>query len=241
MNQETDDNFALLTRIKQGDQTALDSLVERNMGLVRNIAKRFTGRGIDYEDLVQIGVIGMIKAARSFDPAYGCVFSTYAVPHISGEIKRTLRDDGSVKIGRELKRRSAECAGARERLEGALGREPKLSELACEIGLSLEETAEALAAYSPVRSLSEPVDGDEGCELGGLIADPEDPYSAVCERQALRAAVAELDEFERRVVELRYRHELSQSRTGDILGVSQVRISRSEKKILEKLRSSLSS
>ncbi|MBQ7160263.1 MAG: sigma-70 family RNA polymerase sigma factor [Clostridia bacterium] len=236
---ERDENSALLLALKDGDESALDAIVERNMGLVRSAALRFTGRGMEYDDLVQTGVIGMIKAARSFDPSFGCVFSTYAVPLIIGEIKRTLRDDGTVKIGRELKRRAALAARARERLENRLGREPRLSELAEEAGMTPDETAEALAAYSPVRSLSEPADGEDGCELGGMIADPDDPYSRVCEREALGRAISGLGEFERRLVDLRFRRELSQSRVGELLGVSQVRVSRSEKKIIEKLRAAM--
>ena len=233
------DNSLLLRSVREGDQAALDALVERNMGLARSVALRFTGRGMEYEDLVQTGVIGMIKAARSFDPGYGCVFSTYAVPYIAGESKRVLRDDGTVKIGRELKRRAAVCARAREAFTDRMGREPRLSELSRETGCTPEETAEALAACSPVRSLSEPVDGGEGCDLGGTIADPDDHYARICESDALTRAVAGLCEFERRVVDLRFRRELSQSRAGELLGVSQVKISRSEKRIIQKLKEAM--
>ena len=236
---ERDENADLLLALRRGDASALDALTERNMGLVRSIALRFTGRGVEYDDLVQTGVIGMIKAARSFDPAFGCVFSTYAVPLITGEIKRMLRDDGAVKVGRELKRRAVLTARAREKLENRLGREPRLSELARETGMTPEETAEALSAYSPVRSLSEPADGEEGCELGGVIADPDDPYSRICENEALKKAISGLCDFERRLIDLRFRRELSQSRAGEILGVSQVRVSRSEKRIIEKLRAAM--
>ncbi len=233
-----ENNAALLSRIKEGDDEALSLLTEENMGLVRSLALRFTGRGVDYDDLVQTGTIGMIRAARSFDPSYGCVFSTYAVPLIVGEIKRMLRDDGSVKIGRELKRRAMIAARAREKLEGELGREPKLSELAGECGMTPEETAEALAAYTPVRSLSESV-GEDMPELGDMIADPDDVYEIVCERQALAAAVSRLEPFQRSIVYLRYKKELSQAQTGAILGVSQVKVSREEKKIIEELRRKL--
>ncbi len=233
-----ENNAALLSRIREGDDEALSLLTEENMGLVRSLALRFTGRGVDYDDLVQTGTIGMIRAARSFDPSYGCVFSTYAVPLIVGEIKRMLRDDGSVKIGRELKRRAMIAARAREKLEGELGREPKLSELARECGMTVEETAEALAAYTPVRSLSESA-GDDMPELGDMIADPDDMYETVCERQALAAAVARLEPFQRSIVYLRYKKELSQAQTGAILGVSQVKVSREEKKIIEELRRKL--
>ncbi len=236
---DRDDNAALLASLKSGDSVALDLLVEKNMGLVRSIALRFTGRGMEYDDLVQTGAIGMIKAARSFDPGFGCVFSTYAVPLIAGEIKRALRDDGAIKVGRELKRRASLVARTRERLEERLGRDPRLSELAAEAGMTVEDTAEALAASSPVRSLAEQVDGEEGCELGGTVADPDDPYSRVCEREALIRAVSGLGESERRLIDLRFRRELSQTRVGELMGISQVRVSRSEKKILEKLREAM--
>lgn len=233
-----ENNAFLLSRIRDGDDVALERLIEENMGLVRSLALRFIGRGVDYEDLVQTGAIGMIRAARSFDPSYGCVFSTYAVPLIVGEIKRMLRDDGQIKVGRELKRRAMLVARARERLENKLGREVKLSELAQECELPPEETAEALAAYTPVRSLSESM-GDDMPELGELIADPDDEYERVCERESLALAVSALEPLQRSIVYLRYKKELSQAQTGAVLGVSQVKVSREEKKIIEELRRKL--
>lgn len=233
-----ENNAILLSRIKEGDEEALACLTEENIGLVRSLALRFVGRGVDYEDLVQTGTIGMIRAARSFDDSFGCVFSTYAVPLIIGEIKRMLRDDGPVKVGRELKRRAALAARTRERLENKLGREVKLSELAAECRMSTEETAEALAAYTPVRSLSESF-GDDMPELGDTIADSDDPYEHICERQALIGAISELDPFHRSIIYLRYKKELSQAQTGRLLGVSQVKVSREEKKIIEALKRKL--
>ena len=238
--ERSDSNASLLERARGGDGEALGDLAERNAGLVKSVALRFTGRGVELDDLIQTGMIGMLKAARRFDPSFGCAFSTYAVPLIAGEIKRMLRDGGSVKIGRELKRRASQTARARERLESVLGREPRVSELAAETGLSIGETAEALAAYSPVRSLSDPV-GDDSDELGDLISDPSDDYERVCEEETLKSAISGLTDFERRVVYLRYGRELTQSQTGRLLGVSQVRISRAEKRILERLRAEMSS
>ena len=226
-----ENNALLLSRIKDGDEDALASLTEENIGLVRSLALRFVGRGVDYEDLVQTGTIGMIRAARSFDDSYGCVFSTYAVPLIVGEIKRMLRDDGPVKVGRELKRRAALAARTRERLENELGRDVRLSELAAECGMSQEDAAEALAAYTPVRSLSESF-GDDMPELGDTIADGDDAYERICERQALIGAIAQLEPFQRSIIYLRYKKELSQAQTGRLLGVSQVKVSREEKKII---------
>lgn len=233
-----ENNALLLSRIKEGDEEALACLTEENIGLVRSLALRFVGRGVEYEDLVQTGTIGMIRAARSFDDSYGCVFSTYAVPLIVGEIKRMLRDDGPVKVGRELKRRAALAARTRERLENELGREIRLSELAAECGMSQGEAAEALAAYTPVRSLSESF-GDDMPELGDTIADGEDVYEHICEHQALVGAIAQLEPFQRSIIYLRYKKELSQAQTGRILGVSQVKVSREEKKIIEALKRKL--
>ncbi|MBQ3099848.1 MAG: sigma-70 family RNA polymerase sigma factor [Clostridia bacterium] len=233
-----ENNALLLSRIKDGDEDALASLTEENIGLVRSLALRFVGRGVDYEDLVQTGTIGMIRAARSFDDSYGCVFSTYAVPLIVGEIKRMLRDDGPVKVGRELKRRAALAARTRERLENELGRDVRLSELAAECGMSQEDAAEALAAYTPVRSLSESF-GDDMPELGDTIADGDDAYERICERQALIGAIAQLEPFQRSIIYLRYKKELSQAQTGRLLGVSQVKVSREEKKIIEALKRKL--
>ena len=233
-----ENNALLLSRIKEGDEEALACLTEENIGLVRSLALRFVGRGVEYEDLVQTGTIGMIRAARSFDDSYGCVFSTYAVPLIVGEIKRMLRDDGPVKVGRELKRRAALAARTRERLENEFGREIKLSELAAECGMSQEEAAEALAAYTPVRSLSESF-GEDMPELGDTIADGEDAYERICEHQALVGAIAQLEPFQRSIIYLRYKKELSQAQTGRLLGVSQVKVSREEKKIIEALKRKL--
>ncbi|MBQ4054990.1 MAG: sigma-70 family RNA polymerase sigma factor [Clostridia bacterium] len=233
-----ENNALLLSRIKEGDEEALSRLTEENIGLVRSLALRFVGRGVDYEDLVQTGTIGMIRAARSFDESFGCVFSTYAVPLIVGEIKRMLRDDGPVKVGRELKRRAALAARTRERMENALGREVRLGELAAECRMTPEETAEALCAYTPVRSLCETM-GDDMPELGDTIADGDDPYERICERQALADAISSLEPFQRSLIYLRYKKELSQAQTGSLLGVSQVKISREEKKIIEALKRKL--
>ena len=232
-------NAELLERLRRGDGEALGEIVEANMGLVRSVALRCAGRGVEYDDLVQTGAIGLLKAARSFDPGRGCAFSTYAVPLILGEIRRMLRDDGAVKIGRELKRRAQAAARARERLEQRLGRDVTVSEVAREAGLTPEETAEALGAALPVRSLSEPADGEEGRELGQIIGDPDDPYERICERRALSCAIGKLSKFERALLLCRFRRELTQKQTGWVLGVNQVKVSREEKKILAKLRAAL--
>lgn len=222
-----------------GDEGALDELVRINAGLVRSIASRYADRGTEIEDLVQIGTIGLIRAARGFDFSYGTVFSTYAVPLISGEIKRFLRDDGTVKIGRELRRRARICAAKRSEYISENGREPKMSELAELCGLTCEETAEALCASVGVRSLSETTGESESLTLESQIEDPADRIASLTENIALSEAIATLGKMQKAIVFLRFTRELSQAQTGKLLGVSQVKVSREEKKILQALRNAL--
>lgn len=164
------DNEALLKKAQAGDEKAFEEIISSNMGLVKRIALKFTDRGVDFEDLVQIGAIGMIKAVRSFDFSYECVFSTYAVPLILGEIRRFLRDDGMIKVSRQTKRQGIEILRQKEAFIKAHAREPKLTELAELCGISSEELVYALDAVNPVHSLNESVGDDEG-ELGDFVAD----------------------------------------------------------------------
>ena len=217
----------------------MSEAVGNNLGLVKSIALRFRDRGTEYEDLVQIGTIGMIKAIRSFDFTYGTAFSTYAVPLIIGEIKRFLRDDGLIRVSRDLRRKGALLLKERESLSGELGREPRLSELAERCGLPADELAEALDAVSPVRSLNEP-QGEEGMTLEGTLSDRVSEIDLVTDRIALRESVAKLPPLWRQILILRYEKCLSQEETGRILGLSQVKISREEKKIITFLRGELS-
>ncbi len=231
-------NNELLRRIKEGDNKALDELVENNMGLVKSIVRRFVDRGCEFEDLLQIGTMGMIKAARSFDFGYSTVFSTYAVPLIIGEIRRFLRDDGMVKVSRTLKRDGACVMKHREDFMRDNGREPRVEELATLCGMTVENVVTALEAVSPIASLSEPV-GEDGMTLDGIIAADENEIDIATDRIALFEAIRELPTMQRQIITLRYMRELSQQQTGDILGLSQVKVSREEKKILEKLRKAL--
>nr|MBQ4317724.1 sigma-70 family RNA polymerase sigma factor [Clostridia bacterium] len=231
-------NNELLKRIKEGDDKALDELVKRNMGLVKSIVTRFGDRGCDYEDLLQIGTIGMIKAARSFDFGYNTVFSTYAVPLIIGEIRRFLRDDGAVKVSRTLKRDGMTVMKCREEYIRIHGCEPRLEELAQLSGLDIENVTMALEAATPITSLSEPV-GDDGMTLDGVISDNDNAIDSLTDRIALSEAINELPGLWRQIITLRYFKELSQQQTGALLGLTQVKVSREEKKILEKLRRSL--
>ncbi len=233
------DNDTLLARSLAGDEKATEELLINNGGLVRTLASRFVGRGTDYEDLVQIGMIGLVKAIRTFDPARECAFSTYAVPLILGELRRHIRDDGFVKVSRTRKRLAAILAATRE---AALkeGRELRIEELAEACGVSVEDAVDAIEATAPIRSLSEYMYGEEdGPTLDSAIADTEAPERDF-DRLALSMSIEKLPPLRRKIILLRYFRDLSQQRTADILGLTQVKVSREEKKILAFLRAELS-
>ncbi len=236
------DNTALLLRIKDGDKNALETLISQNMGLVKNIARRFIGRGTDYEDLVQIGIIGMIKAARSFDFTYDTAFSTYAVPLITGEIRRFLRDDGPVKISRTVKKQGAQIMKARESFVGIHGREPHISELEELTGIPSNEIVYSMEAVSAVYSLSEPISTDPNAPtFESSIADENCTFDKITDKIALAEAIRKLPPLWREIITLRYFSDLSQYETGKRLGLTQVKISREEQKILQTLKKSLCS
>ena len=227
------DTLSLLEAARQGDNDACARMMEENSGLIWSIVRRYYGRGVDPEDLYQLGCMGFLKAVRGFDPAFGCQFSTYAVPKIAGEIRRFLRDDGAVKVSRGLKERAGSIRNARDRLQADLGREPTLSELAEETGLEPEEIAAAEEANAPVASLQ--METGEGFTLESVLGT-EGMEEGIVEREALRSAVSSLPDRERQVIVLRYFRGLTQDRTARIMGVSQVQISRVEKKAMEYLR-----
>lgn len=213
------------------------------MGLIRSIALRFRdraleGHGCELDDLIQIGSIGMIKAIKSYDPDYGTAFSTYAVPLIIGEIKRFLRDDGPVKVSRTVKRLGAEIMHARDEYIRREGHEPSVDELSAICGISNEELCAALFAAKPPHSFSEPVT-EEGAELGELLSDRSDALDGLCDRLALREAIRSLPPLWREIVVLRFFREYSQQQTAAALGLTQVKVSREEKKIFARLRSLL--
>ncbi len=238
MNPNYDENLALLERYASGDVSAEEELVTRNSGLVNGIAHRFKGRGVEFEDLVQIGTIGMIKAIRSFDLSRGNAFSTYAVPLIIGEIRRFLRDDGIVKVSRIQKRTGAALMHARERYLAEHGVEPRLEEIAQAVGISPEEAATALDSTSPVRSLSEAI-GDDDFALEDVIPSQDDELGRMLEKIALREIIDTLPPLWKKILLLRYYRDYSQQQTADALGLTQVKISREEKKIFTKLRENL--
>ena len=224
----------LLEAARDGDRAAAEKLVEANSGLIWSIARRYLGRGVESEDLYQLGCVGFLKALRTFDAEYGTRFSTYAVPKISGEIRRFLRDDGPVKVSRSLRERALMIHGARDRLEQQLGREPRLSELSAETGFQPEEIAETELAVSDVSSLQQTL-GDDGLALQDVISDPASEEKLL-DLLSLRMAVSKLSPKERAVIDLRYGRGLTQTAAAKILGVSQVQVSRLERRALEALR-----
>jgi len=226
---------AMLQSAQRGDRAAAEELVVQNTGLIWSVARRYFGRGVDPDDLYQLGCLGFLKAVEGFDLDYGTQFSTYAVPKIAGEIRRFLRDDGTIKVSRSLKERSAMIRAARERLWGALGQEPTLLELSRETGLPPEEIAAAETATGTAESIQKR-SGEDGLALEDVLTDGGMEDSIV-ERIALKEAIACLNEREQMVIKLRYFHGLTQDKTSKILGVSQVQISRIEKKALTTLRS----
>lgn len=232
------ENVKYLTLLSRGDESATAKLMELNAGLVTGLAYRFRGRGTDFEDLVQIGSIGMLKAIRSFDLSRGTAFSTYAVPLIIGEIRKYLRDDGPVKVSRTQKRLGAQLLRERENYIREQGREPRIDELASACGVSSAEAAAALESASPVHSLSEIIAGDD-MSLESIIPSSDDTLGRTVEYIALSETIRTLDPLWRQIVILRYFKDYSQQQTADALGLSQVKVSREEKKIFAHMRREL--
>lgn len=232
------ENSALLERISLGDKTAEERIIRENMGLVKSIAARFSGRGQELEDLIQIGSIGMLKAVRGYDSKYNTAFSTYAVPMIIGEIKRFLRDDGLIKVSREAKRNHRMLMTAKEEYTSAYGREPRLAELCEMCGIETEDAVYAMEACAQTISLQDKIGGDGEMSVEDLVGD--EVIGDVTERIALREAVEKLDKTEKTVIYMRYFKGMTQTETAKRLGATQVKISRMEKKIMGKLRGELS-
>ena len=227
----------LLQAAREGDSRACEQVLEENNGLIWSVVRRYYGRGVEPDDLYQLGCMGFLKAVQGFDPQYGTQFSTYAVPKIAGEIRRFLRDDGPVKVSRGLKERGVSVRGARTRLCAQLGREPSLSELAEETGLTSEEIAAAETAVEPVISLQAET-GENGLTLEGMLTAGSEEERLV-EQMTLRAALAALPEREQQVLLLRYYRGMTQVQTARVVGVSQVQVSRLERRALERLRQEL--
>lgn len=234
---KTLENARLLDLASAGEKWAEEELVKENMGLVRSIAVRFTGRGQELEDLMQIGSLGLIKAVRGYDKSFGTAFSTYAVPLISGEIKRFLRDDGLIKVSREAKRNYAILMKEKEKFILNHGTEPKLSEL-CEIcGMDKESALYAMEACSATVSINEKIGGEDGVSIEEMCSN--DDVADITERIALKETLENLDNKEKNLIYLRYFKGMTQSEVAKRLGVTQVKISRMEKKIREEMRNKL--
>ena len=230
-------NEDLIRRCQAGDEQAKEDILQENSGLIWSVTKRFIGRGSEAEDLFQLGCLGFLKAVEGFDPSFGTQFSTYAVPKISGEIRRFLRDDGAVKVSRGIKERASVIKTAYNQLSQEYGREPTLSELTLKTGLTAEEIAVAESATAAVESIQQD-NGQDGFTLESVLTDTNSE-ERLLEQIALRQAIAKLPEQEATVIHLRYYHGLTQERISKVLSVSQVQVSRIEKKAIEHLRSYL--
>ncbi len=224
----------LIAQAQAGDKIASETLITENSGLIWSVARRFLGRGTEADDLYQLGCLGFIKAVDGFDLQFGTQFSTYAVPKIAGEIRRFLRDDGAVKVSRSIKEQAVTVKTVRNHLTAALGREPTIGEIANQTGLTPEEIALVENATAATESINRQMT-DDGFSLESVLTDTETEEKLV-ERISLRQAIERLSEREATVIKLRYFHGLTQERTSKVLQVSQVQVSRIEKKALTNLR-----
>ena len=227
----------LLERARDGDAEAKEQMLLDNSGLIWSVVRRFLGRGVEADDLYQLGCLGFLKAIDGFDLEFGTRFSTYAVPKIAGEIRRFLRDDGSVKVSRTLKEQASQIKTARNTLTQILGREPQLSELSELTGLAPEEIAAAELAVMPTDSLQRPA-SEDGCSLEQLLPGVE-IEEQIIETVSLRDAVSSLEPRQRAVIRMRYYRGMTQEKTASVLGISQVQVSRIERKSLTLLRDML--
>ena len=233
------ENTVLIERAQAGEKEAREVLIEQNLGLVRHIVKRFIGRGYEAEDLFQIGVIGLIKSIDKFDTSYDVKFSTYAVPLITGEIKRFIRDDGMVKVSRTLKENGMKVKYAGERLGNKLNREPTLAEVAKESGLSMEEVVLAMEANVQVESIYKSVyqnDGNEIFMVDQLADEKQNEQESILNHLVIKQLINDLPQKEQKLINLRYYQNKTQTEVAIELGISQVQVSRMEKKILLSMR-----
>lgn len=230
--------LALITLAHQGDKAARDTLIEENIGLVWSIVRRFQNRGVETEDLFQIGSIGLIKAVDKFDPGYQVQFSTYAVPMIAGEIRRFLRDDGMLKVSRSLKELAGRIYSTKDLLEKRNGREPTLFEVAGELGVSQEDLVLAMEAGTQVESLQQVIYQGEGNDISLMdkLEEEENHSEQVVDRLFLEDVLKSLEGRERQLIYMRYFQEKTQAAIAREMGISQVQVSRLEKKILGKMR-----
>ena len=231
--------LALIGRAHQGDKEARDTLFEENTGLIYSVARRFLGRGVEMEDLFQIGSIGLLKAVDKFDPAFEVKFSTYAIPMILGELKRFFRDDGMIKVSRSIKENQHRVYLAREKIEKELGREPSLKEIAEMLEMPPEEVAMTMDSAAEVESLYRTVYQSEGTDISLIdkIPEKENAEEHLLNRIVLEEILGKLESSDRKLLYMRYFQDQTQTQIAEQLGVSQVQVSRMEKRILKKLRS----
>ena len=227
-----------LLAAQSGDKAEMERLLTENSALIWSVAHRFTGRGCELEDLYQLGCIGFVKAVQGFDTEFGTQFSTYAVPKIAGEIKRFLRDDGLIKVSRSLKELSYKAKTAREQLNARLGREPTLEELAAEVGTGVEELAAAVESEAEVESLNKTIYQSDGNEIHLIdrIEESGREDEEIIDRLALHKLIRELEPKERQIIVMRYYMNKTQTQIAGELGISQVQVSRLEKRILASMR-----
>jgi len=237
-----EDSIELLKKAKRGDKEAKDKLVSLNLGLVWNIVKRFNNRGYELEDLFQVGSIGLLKAIEKFDFSYDVKFSTYAVPMIMGEIRRYIRDDSPVRVARSLKELAYKIQKTQEELTNSLDREPTINELADSMGVPAEEIVMAMEASQAPLSLNEVMFQDDGSPIYLIDQIDENEYrqNILVDRIALKEALSKLDKTERRIIILRYFKDMTQTEGAKALNMTQVQVSRLERKILAKVKDLLS-
>ena len=235
------DTLELIKMSREGDKEARDLVVTQNVGLVWSIVRRFANRGHEIEDLFQIGSIGLIKAIDKFDYSYEVKFSTYAVPMITGEIKRFLRDDGMIKVSRTLKESAAKIRAYRERYGNMYGREPTVEETSKELSITKEEILMALETGAEVESLYKTIYQGDGSPIYLIdkLAETKDESENMIDRLALKEIIATLDEREQEIIKLRYFKDRTQTDIAKELGISQVQVSRMEKRILKILKDKL--
>jgi RNA polymerase sporulation-specific sigma factor len=235
--QAHEEAMALILRAQAGDAGALDEMVRANLALVRSVCMRFSSRGGDMEELYQLGCLGLVKSIRNFNVSYGVRFSSYAVPMIMGEIRRFLRDDGSVSVGRRFKELAARALNASDQLRAELQREPSINELADALACDAAELAQALESGRPVASLDAPLGEEEGATLQDVLGAPQ--AETGIDRLLLRQLLEQLPQQDRRLILLRYFRDQTQAETARMLGMTQVQVSRQESRILKRMREAM--
>ncbi len=238
-----EETLELINKVQNGNEEAKEILISSNLGLVRSVVSKFLNIGYDRDDLFQLGSIGLMKAIYKFDPKFNVKFSTYAVPMILGEIKRYLRDDGMVKVSRSLKQIAVKAKTTSETLTKKLGREPSIEEIAAELNIEKEDLVMAMESNFSVEYLHGVIHEEEGspiCLIDKISLKGENEEEKVVENLLLKEVLAKLEKRERQIIMLRYFEDRTQSEIGELLNISQVQVSRIEKKVLAKLKTYIS-